>query len=929
MLKKLMSAICLWAMLGSFVTLPAFAATVNEPGLIQSFNLTVSGSTPQTFNPSAGQTLQSALTYDATKTATSNGYVKVIQGSTTIKTLATWTTPTPLAAPIAWDGKSVDTGVTLCGTAGAACPNGDYQIEAEIDYVSGADTFQAKQIKNFTIVTAPASVTINSFDIVPTPAIAGGTFDPAKSGGDQDLNFNYVFSQTADSVFIEVMNSKNTVIKTLSASSQISGTLTWDGLYSNKLAMPGDYTAKITVSKSGTTAATSTKTFTVAYLNSGKGTISGLVVSPSTFSSNDGDVVIKFTNTVNTNITVEILKTDDSVVRTFSGYQDDNYGSNTLNNIAWDGRDSNGSSVATGSYRLVVTLRNDYGVVTSEQNVSVGSSTAASVSTDNVQIGGISFSPSSTFDPAKNDQLKIEFDVKLKLDSLKIFAMRGAEKIELQSESNIEKETNVQVEWDGTNGDGDYVDAGSWKIQFESKVGSQNLIAAKTINVTYTKPKVTDLYLSKTKFDNEQNEFTYIFFRADSAADVTIQILMDNSEQENIVEDMAVEEDKWYAVSWDGSGYSYSDNLDIKLLAQNSVNHNVFNSKNVGVDLAEDKVSSSKSNITQDYITPVATDGNDEMELFYNLSETADTKITIHRGNTSTGTIVTTLLNVQDQSSGDHVVTWNGKDDNENTLSKGLYTYKIISNTSTSDTETGLFTVGVVGDVEGGGSSSGSSSSNNGGNVGPGVIVDGGNEVTIPPDEVVVIPSKYCAGFFDVASNNQHCAAIQWAKDQGIFMGYANGTFGVNKAISRVELLKVIMESLGIGTRKPEGNLGFVDVDPSQWYMEYLQAAKNLGIANGDGGKNTIRPNDPSQRVEALKMIFEAMKSVGAIGQINGQCTNGFVDVLPDSWYGKYVCEADSLGLYDTVGKQFGTDVLSTRGEIAEVLYRLNLQNLF
>ena len=481
------------------------------------------------------------------------------------------------------------------------------------------------------------------------------------------------------------------------------------------------------------------------------------------------------------------------------------------------------------------------------------------------------------------------------------------------------------MDWDGTDDNGDYVDAGSWKIQFESKIGSQNLTAAKVINVTYAKPKIDEVYVSKAKFDNDQGEFTYIFFRTDIEADITIQLLQDGSEQDTITEDMAVDANKWYAVSWDGNGYSYDDNLDIRILAQNSVNHNVFNSKKVSIDLAEDKVSTTKSNVTQDYIDAVATDGNQDMQLFYNLSADADVIITIHRGKISTGSVVRTLLDVNDQESSDHVITWDGKDDNGNNLSKGLYTYKIISTTSTSDTETGLFVVGNVGDVEGSGSSSAGSSSSgssNGGKVGTGVVIDGkgGSNVST---------SKECAGFSDVKTTNKYCTAIQWVKDQGIFAGYEDGTFGVSKQIARVELLKVIMEALGIQTQNAIGTLGFIDVTPGLWYMPYIQAAKGLGIANGDAGKNTIRPYDSTQRVEALKMIFEAMKSAGAIGQINGQCSGTYQDVLVNSWYGKYVCEADSLELYDNeIGGYFGPSTLSTRGEVAEVLYRLHLQDL-
>lgn len=930
MLKKLLSALCLWAILGSTFTLPAYAGTVAAT-IIQSFTLSVANSTPQTFNPSAGQTLATTLTYDNTKTATSNGYVKVIQGSTVVKTLATWANAAPTAVIPAWDGKSVDvTGQTLCGSTGAVCPAGDYQIETEVDYVSGGNTNQDKQTKNFTITTTPSALQINSFDLIPTGGASGGNFDPSTKGGNQDLEIKFKLNIAADSEVVEIFNTKNNIVKTFNNFTYDKATDTyscsWDGIYSSKLLNPGDYTVKLTANKSGVPSITSSKIVKVDYPNSNKGSISGFTVSPTSYNANDGDVVIKFTNTADTYVTVEIRSMDDvTQVRYFLNYEDNNYGSNTLNSIAWDGRDNNGNSVPTGSYRAVVTLRNDYGVVTAEQNIGITNSASSSTSSENVHISGISFSPSYTFDPGKNDQMKIEYDIKQKLDSLKIYAVRGSDKIELQTETSIEKQNNVEVDWDGTDTNGDYVDAGSWKIQFESKVGSTTLIAARTINVAYDKPKIEDVYISKAKFDNEQGEFTYIFFRTDTAADVTVQLLQDGSEQENITEDMAVDANKWYAVSWDGSGYSYDDNLDIKVLAQNTVNHNIFNSKKVSIDVAEDKVSSTKSNVTQDYMDPVVTDGTQEMQLFYTLSEKADVKATIHRGNTSTGTIVSTLLDVSDQDSGDHVITWDGKDDNGNTLSKGLYTYKIISTTTTSDTETGLFVVGNVGDVEGSGSSTGNSNnSNNGGKVGTGVIIDGKGGSTTGST------GNLCAGFSDVKTTNKYCTAIKWVKDEGIFKGYADGTFGVNSQIARVELLKVIMEALGIKTQAAAGNLGFIDVTPGLWYMPYIQAAKGLGIANGDAGKNTIRPYDSTQRVEALKMIFEAMKSAGAIGQINGQCSGSYPDVLVNSWYGKYVCEADSLEVYDTTaGEYFGIDTLSTRGEVAEVLYRLHLKSLF
>jgi len=1046
MFKKLVSAISLLAVIASFSALPVVFAAPLSADLIKSVTLTVAGSAPQTFEPSAGQILKTAITFDTTgfaaQLSNSSGSVKVMQGTKVIKTLNNWTTtgvPTQIAD---WDGKSIDNtpeAQGICGNTGAVCPVGDYQIVSHVEYVNGLDTTSDNDTTAFKVyitpavaitslavsattfnpvnqtsdisfaignsgfvtveildgtnviktlvnnenltsgqynktnkaalswdgkdvnsqivpnkiytarvstrqsangnvvdtktisveVNAPNLIAISAFGFAMSPVTSSGTFDPSPKGDNQVLNVSYTLNQLADNVLVEIKNSKG-VLMTSFNSDKINNSFPWDGKYGSKLALPDLYTAQITATKSGSAAVVSSKTFTIAYNNGNKGTISGLSVSPSTFSSNDDISVIKFTNTVDTNITVEIRGlNDDSIIRTFTNYMDDEHGPGTVNSIPWDGTYTAGSSVPAGTYRVFITLRNDYGIVTSQQNVTVTNSAYSSYSTDNMHISGISFSPSYTFDPAKNDQLKIEYDVKQKLDSLKIYAARGSQKIELQSSSNIDSQSNAEVDWDGTDGSGGYVDEGQWRIQFESKAGATSLIAAKNITVNYNKPKVNDAYLSKSKFDNEQGEFTYIFFRVDSTANVTVQLLQDGVEQENIVEDMAVDANRWYAVSWDGSGYNYDDNLSINVLAENTVNKNVYNNKKITVDLAEDSSTSIyKANITQDYIDPVVSDGTEPMQLFYNLSQSANVKVTVYRGNTSSGTVVATLLDVQNQDGGNHAISWNGLDDNGNVLSKGLYTYKIVSSNSATDTETGLFVVGNVGDVQGGGSSNNSGSSNSNSNsnnkVGPGVVIDSNTSSNNTTDN-----SQTCSGFTDVNAKNTYCDAITWAKDQGIFKGYLDGTFGVNKPIARVELLKVIMESLKIATQKPTTNLGFSDVDTTQWYMEYLQAGKQLGIMNGDAGKGTVRPYDSSQRVEALKMIFEAMKTTGAIGQINATCTQSHPDVLVNSWYGKYACEADNLKLYDTApNEDFGVSTWSTRGEIAEVLYRLHLAGL-
>ncbi|MBI5754147.1 S-layer homology domain-containing protein [Candidatus Peregrinibacteria bacterium] len=820
-------------------------------------------------------------------------------------------------AALAWDGKNA---------AGQIVPNKTYVVKATSRLTATGNVLDTKTVN--VDVNAPATITVVSYTITFTPNTVAGTFDPSPLGNHQNLIFNYQLSKVVDNISVDVKDSKgiNVVTKNIGSASS-NGSYQWDGMVTTgQIIAPGSYTAVMTASKSGEVSVTASTTFVVYYSNTKKGALQNFAVFPTTFNPNIDDATIEFTNSVEANMTL-VIQNASGTIKTFPDYDFKLYPAGTKNSVNWNGTDNSGNTVAIGSYNVVVTMRNDYGAVTDSKVVTVDNS-GTSVSDSNDHISGIYLSPSSKFKPEKGDPLKIEFDVKKKLDSLVIVAIKGSTQVELLNQQTTDIANNVELSWDGQDNNGDYASAGSWKIRFKSKIGATQLVAQKSIDVAYDQPKIQELQLSKTRFDNDQGEFTNVLFKVDTDSRVDVKTVLNGQEDNNIVEDMEVSANQWYAVQWDGSGYHFGDNLGIKVIAYNTVNKSIFDTKKITVYLSGDTSVSNKANITNDYIDPPISDGGGTMVVHYNIDQAANVAVTIYKGTSYSDVPLVELANV-DQNSGSHDITWNI--DSANQLSNGFYTYKIVSTLNSSDTETGLFIVGNIGKATDG--SNYTVVKNNSGKIGPNVIVDGkssksnsnSGSTTEPP-----IKSKQCADFKDVKSDNQHCEAIQWAKDAGIFKGYPDGIFGVNKAINRVELLKVIMESLKIQTAKTTGNLGFADVDVTQWYMPYIQAAKNLGIFNGDAGKNTARPGDSSNRVESLKMIFESMKAAGLISQIGVNCPASHDDVPAGTWFGGYICAADTYGLYDpTIDGTFGVGVLSTRGEIAEVLYRLHSQNLF
>jgi len=772
------------------------------------------------------------------------------------------------------------------------------------------------------VIAAPLAINTFTLNGSATSPYTWG-FDPDSSDDEEEyLTINYAISTSAGSLSVDIKNSDDVEVKSFNASntSLQTGNFVWDGQESGNLVEPGTYKVIISASKTGFQPVTETKNVVVNYTNADKPSISGVTIDPSSFNPGTEDAIIEFTNDEESDLTVEIRNDQGEVERTFSNYDDDNYTADSEHSIPWNGEDDSDDRVDNGTYKVVIIARNQYGVDVEQKDVVV-TGPNSSGATSNSHISGIDFDPSSSFEPGVDDELVIEFDVLQDLDELQIYASRGTESVELFDESDVEKENNLEVTWDGMKDDDEYADEGTWKIQFKSKLGSSNLVAADSIDVEYDKPTIGDFFVSHPKFDNDLGEYTYAIFRVNQDARINLYEMDGSSEEDTIEEDMEVSEDQWYAVQWDGGSYDYDDSVGLKLKVMNISNDNIYNTQKVTVDLTENTDTSSKSRISNYSIEPVITNGNETMEVFYELEDDADVTVTIHKGKSTTGTTMIELVDDQSQTSGDHTISWNGKDDDGDKLAKGFYTLKIVSKDSSTDTKYVYFVVGDVGDVSGSGSSSSSSGSSSSSKVNANVTVDGGSSGSI---------GTKCAGFTDVDASSNLCAAITWTKSEGIFSGYNDGSFKPYQAINRGEALKVIFEALNVSVpTSVSGNLGFTDVKINEWYMPYIKIGKDKGIFNGDSGKSTARPEASVNRVEMLKFIFEGLKSFKSYN-LNASCSSiSYTDLDGGAWYYKYVCESNKYSLFAPLNSYtFDKGAYGTRGEVASALYKLHSAGL-
>lgn len=893
----------------------ASAATIDK-GFVTGLTLTVTDSTPATFDPSQGDLLKIASTLDTANVAGATGSVVVKKGSTVVYTVKSWAASeaVPSLSALTWNGKDHDNNAAANALCPVECEVGAYSVVVDVQKTVGADTHTGNKSADFTVVKAS---TLN----LKTLSFNKNTIDPATSSLNDDLVISYELEKTADTLIVNIENAAKTTLKSFAANSaeaKLKGSFTWDGKYNNQLVEPGTYTVTLVATKGGEQDLSATpKTFTVAYANSQKPVFSSLTVSPTTFNAGLTDMVASFVNSVSSDITVEVRTSAGIYVTTFDNYKNDTYEAGHSHNVAWDGSSTTGSLLANGTYKFVLVARNEYGVAMETRDV-VLTSTGGSVSTSNAHISGITFSPSK-FKPSENDEVKIQFDVLMDLDKLTVIAVRGSETIELHAEENQDKESNVEITWDGTNDDGDYVADGTWRIMFQSKVNTAELVAVRPLTVSYAEPNITDMYLSKSKIDNDLGELTYLMFQLDEDASVTVEILQGGSVDESLVEDMEVLKNKWYAIEWDGGNYDYSDSVKLNLVAANIVNSDVSNSNSIAVDLAEETISSSKSNITSDYVSPVVTDGTSSMTFYYDLEDVAEVSLTVHKGKSLSGTKVAELLNSVSQNGGAHSIVWDGKDSSGNKLKDGVYTYKIVSKSKSSETESGLFIVGDVGGVEGVASSDDSSNVKTSGKVNSNVVVDG-NVVNTTATKTST--SGKCANFSDILASSTYCDAVKWASEEGILDGYSDGTFKPFQSINRAETLKVVMNATDVpsfGSSFVE--LGFKDVTKGEWYVPYMASAKTLGVFSGDAKGNTARPSETVNRAEALKLVFESMRATNNY-QTTGFCSSSYFDVAAGSWYQGFACESAKYKLF--AGSALLPAQQSSRVEVVQMLYLLS-----
>lgn len=154
--------------------------------------------------------------------------------------------------------------------------------------------------------------------------------------------------------------------------------------------------------------------------------------------------------------------------------------------------------------------------------------------------------------------------------------------------------------------------------------------------------------------------------------------------------------------------------------------------------------------------------------------------------------------------------------------------------------------------------------------VNPGIYGNGGGGIGGAPISNVAGKLEPAQGqtenpFSDVGESHWAEKYIIDLYNKKIMNGKGNGLFEPNEKITRAEAVKVIVGAFEL---KGSGTIKFGDVSDRDWFVEYVSAAAENGVVQGDENLN-FRPNDYVTRQDFAVMLYRAMN----IG-VNAQATD-------------------------------------------------------
>lgn len=154
---------------------------------------------------------------------------------------------------------------------------------------------------------------------------------------------------------------------------------------------------------------------------------------------------------------------------------------------------------------------------------------------------------------------------------------------------------------------------------------------------------------------------------------------------------------------------------------------------------------------------------------------------------------------------------------------------------------------------------------------------------------------------------------VEWLVERGYVTGYPDGSFGLDKSITRAEVATIVVRALeSEGTSEIlKGVQGkFKDVQTNYWANGHINYVSSMGYVNGYPD-NTFKPGNNITFAEILKILVMVNGDLPEMTATNGQY-----------WATPYIIKAVERGILDGIVVSEGNyNLKATREAVFEMLY--------
>ena len=136
------------------------------------------------------------------------------------------------------------------------------------------------------------------------------------------------------------------------------------------------------------------------------------------------------------------------------------------------------------------------------------------------------------------------------------------------------------------------------------------------------------------------------------------------------------------------------------------------------------------------------------------------------------------------------------------------------------------------------------------------------NNSTFTGEVVITVSPSYSSSYFSDMGNysNAQRAAVDFLYNHGITNGLITGQYGPDNSIRRGDFALMLYRAFEMSPTSSAG--AFVDVSPSAYYAEAVNALYTRGVVSGVGN-GYYAPDSTLTRQDAICMVQRAMRAVG------------------------------------------------------------------